>query len=340
MEKYLNAIDLPDDWDRNTGDNPYLKKDFLIFLDQVDQAPKSYYLLRDAHGRIDSQFIHHLRADYNLTMFTRIKSRLKMNFIYMPVSVARPGLILGKNTAAQALDFIKRIKGWKMILNLPEHYNLSGFAKAETCPRCVLDLRWSSFEDYLGDMRSAYRRRYNQALNKSAALKAYFLSDNQDFSQELYRLYEGVFERSPYKLEKLSLNFFRSPRFKILVLELDKRPCGFIQLLANGPELIFEFVGFDYEKNHQYDLYIRLLLEIVRYGLEQGFKTIDFGQTADEAKLKLGARYEKLYAFAHHHNPVINFVLQKTASRLGYKALDENRFHVFKTAGTAGRERL
>ncbi len=335
MEEYLKASDLPDDWDINTNDNPYLKKEFLIFLDKVDQSPKSYHFFRDKNGRIDSQFIRHFRTGYNLTMFTRFKSSLRMTFIYMPVSVARPGLILGEATAEETLTFIKKIKGWKIILNLPEHFNPSGFAKGLSCPRCVLNLRWSSFEEYLNDMRSGYRRRYNQALNKSAGLKTYFLSDTQNFSQELYRLYEEVFERSPYKLEKLSLDFFRSPRFKIMVLEQDDgQPCGFIQLLSNGSELIFEFIGFNHEKNHQYDLYIRLLLEIVRYGLDNGYKTIDFGQTADEAKLKLGARYEQLYAFLHHHNPVINFWSKKLTPCFSYKPLDDTRFHVFKRADT------
>ena len=339
METYLKATDLPEDWDHNTGDNPYLKKEFLVFLDQVDESPKSYHLFRDNQGRIDSQLIRHIRTDYNLTMFTRFKSSLKMDFIYMPVSVARPGLILGSETANEALDYIKSIKGWKMILNLPENTNLTDFTKGLTCPRCVLTLQWSSFEHYLASMRSAYRRRYLRALNKSSVLNLYILADNKNFSHELYQLYEQVYERSPYKLEKLSWKFFKSERFKVIVLEKDRQAYGFVQLLANGSELIFEFVGFNHEQNHEYDIYIRLLLEIVRYGLENGFKTIDFGQTADEAKLKLGACYETLYAFLHHHNPIINYLAQKTGAYLGYKALDDTRFHVFKkTDHDAGGE--
>ena len=330
METYLQATDLPDDWDNSTQDNPYLKKEFLIFLDQVDQSDKSYHLFRNKQGDIDSQFIRHRRTGYNLTMFTRFKSSLKMNFIYMPVSVARPGLILGSETAKEALSYIKSIKGWKMILNLPENTYLPDFSKGPTCPRCVLTLKWSSFEHYLASMRSAYRRRYLQAFKKSAPLNIYFLPDNKDFSFELYQLYEKVYERSPYKLEKLTWDFFKSERFKVIVLEKDQQPYGFVQFLANGTELIFEFVGFNHEQNHEYDIYIRLLLEIVRYGLKNGFKTIDFGQTADEAKLKLGARYETLYAFLHHHNPIINYLAKRTSPYLGYKALDDSQFHVFK----------
>ncbi len=330
METFSQAVDLPEDWDSNTGDNPYLKKEFLIFLDQVDRSLKSYHLFRDKQGRIDSQFILHVRTGYNLTMFTRFKSSLKMNFIYMPVSVARPGLILGTETANKALDFIKNIRGWKIILNLPESNHLPDFSKGMTCPRCVLTLKWASFEHYLVAMRSAYRRRYQRALNKSSELSLYILPDNKNFSQELYQLYEQVYERSPYKLEKLSWDFFKSERFTVIVLEKDQQAYGFVQLLANGTELIFEFVGFNHDKNHEYDIYIRLLLEIVRYGLENGFKTIDLGQTADEAKLKLGAYYETLYAFLHHHNPVINYLAKKTGSYLGYQALDDRQFHVFK----------
>ena len=94
---------------------------------------------------------------------------------------------------------------------------------------------------------------------------------------------------------------------------------AFFQLLENGPELIFEFAGMDYALAPRYDAYVRVLLEIVRYGIENDFERIDFGQTAEDAKLKIGCVYEHLFVLAHHSNPFLNLLLKLCAPLLRYR---------------------
>ena len=85
----------------------------------------------------------------------------------------------------------------------------------------------------------------------------------------------------------------------------------------------------DYEYNNVFDTYHRILLEIVKYGIEHGFKTIDFGQTADESKLKLGSKYIMLYAYLHHSCKFINAVNKKLAKHIQYKPISID-YKVFK----------
>ena len=333
VEHYTKAADLPADWEDRIGDNLYMRRAFLEFIESVDKYEKSYHVFRDAAGKIDTQFMLHTKHNYNLTMFAGLKTKLTMHFVHFPLSVARPGIIYGEATRQTVGAWLRNIKGYKMVLNVDAGYRLQGFARGLTCPRCVLKLKWRSFEAYMEALRSGYRRRYRRALAKSSSLKMYFLDDNRAFDQRLYALYEEVFENSRYKMEKLTTDFFRGAAFKIFVLADAAGPQGFVQLLPNGKELVFEFVGFNHANNHQYDIYIRLLLEIVRYGIDHGYETIDFGQTADEAKLKLGCKYEMLYALVHHSNWLINRLLHFSARFIEYKPLDDSRFHVFKTDG-------
>ena len=100
-------------------------------------------------------------------------------------------------------------------------------------------------------------------------------------------------------------------------------------MIENQDELIFEFVGVDYKYNDLYDTYHRILLEIVKYGIEHNFKTIDFGQTADESKLKLGSKYTMLYAYLHDTNPIKNFINKRLASVIEYKPIT-TKFNVYK----------
>ena len=145
----------------------------------------------------------------------------------------------------------------------------------------------------------------------------------------MYKLYEQVYEKSRIRVEKLTPEFFRGEFFEIFVLEDGEGVRGFVQLLANGDELVFEFVGLDYSVQSKYDTYLAMLLEIIRYAIEHGFKTVDFGQTADDTKLKLGSEYIYLYAYLNHKNRLLNAVCKKLAHRLEYRPVTE-KFDVFK----------
>ncbi|MFZ1376061.1 MAG: GNAT family N-acetyltransferase [Geothrix sp.] len=324
------AADLPAEWDTLSGDNFYLRSTFLQFIETVDSCEQRYCIFRDARGVIDTILMTYVRHDFNLFMFTPIRAALRVTFIYVPLSVTRPGYAGHEQMLPEVAAYLRAIKGYKVFLNTRRGFRLEGFAQTTTFPRCMLRLRWNRFEDYLESMRSGYRRRYRIALRKSQPLTYRMLADNREFNDELYRLYEQVYDNSPYRIEKLSKSFFQGPHCKIFVYELAARPVGFVQLIENGSELIFEFVGFDHALNGQYDIYISLLLRIVEHGIANGFKIINFGQTADEAKLKLGSRYRPLFALLHHSNVVTNFLTRLFINAIGYKPLDQDKFHIFK----------
>ncbi|MBS4760036.1 MAG: hypothetical protein KHX03_05000 [Clostridium sp.] len=330
MEIFHKAQDLPDDWEYNIGDNLYLKKDYLNIAEKMDASQKTYYLFRDNNGFIDTQFLICKTADNNIAMFTPFNIPVLMNSVYYPFTLSKPAGIFGVGTKLQTENFLKSLKGFTMILNVDKDYVLEGFSKGLILPKCILKISWNTFDDYISELRSGYRRRYNIAFRKSENLNCFILQNNMDFNEEMYNLYLDVYNNAEYKLGKVSIDYFREKRCIIIVLKNDKGVQGFAQLSKNCDELIFEFVGLNKKNVMKYDTYIRLLLEIVRYGIEQGFSTIDLGQTTDEAKLKLGSRYKMLYVLIRHSNPVINKILKLVTPLLEYKPLNENQFHVFK----------
>lgn len=326
IRQFDNIAEVPAEWDSIIGDNLYLSRDFLSFMESVDSCGQRYYMLY-ADGVPDSVFMSYVREKYNLAMFTRFTLYQRMTMIYVPLSVTRPGIAYGKHLP-EVMDFIKTIRGPKMVLNLGD-VDPRGYAKGLTCPKCILKNRFSSFEDYLSCLRSGYRYRYKKCLKSSAALTLEYLEDNRDFTEEMYACYLQVYNKSHVRVEKLPIEFFRGRYFKIFVLRHEGRVVGFGQMLENGPELIFEFVGVDYAYNDTFDTYHRILLEITRYGIEQGFETIDFGQTADESKLKLGAEYTMLYAYLHHTNPLVNALNKRLAPYIEYRPIT-TPYRVFK----------
>ena len=331
--EFTAATDLPENWDQGLGNNIYLSRSFLRFMEgRSDVEDSRYYMFTDGSGAPDARFMLFTRKKYVITQFTRFSLKAFSRFVFVPLSVARPGVHLGAGSNEHFFDFVRSLKGLRLVFNLPGEIKPPGFVQVMTCPRCVLDVRWSSFDGYMADLRSHYRNRYKKALKRSAGLKIYKLGDNNCFGESLYALYLQVLKRADYKVETLSLEFFQGDFFDIFVMENESgRPVAFYQLLKNRDELIFEFTGFDAELASRYDVYNRMLMEIIRYGIENGFKRIDFAQTAEEAKLRVGCRYEHIYVLASHSSPVLNFILKICASLLNYKPIPENGFNVFKT---------
>ena len=68
MDKYLTSETLPSDWEDNIGNNPYLKKSFLKLIEQIDSSEKSYYVFRNAEGKIDTQFLISKTSDNDLSL--------------------------------------------------------------------------------------------------------------------------------------------------------------------------------------------------------------------------------------------------------------------------------
>ncbi len=323
---FHSAIELPIEFDKLDIDNPYLKREFLTFVEKTETEYKPDYHLFFDGDKLDSCFIAFKKRNYNVAMFTKFKFKINVTLIYLPMCVTRGGFYFGK-MRKEALDVIKTIKGYKMLLNA-EIPSAEGFAVGLTCPKCILNVRWNTFNEYLSNLRSDYRHHVKKILKKAANIELKYIRA-ADFNDQLYQCYLNVLGNSKIKIETLSKEYFKGPNFILFAAYLNGIPVGFTQLLPNNDELIFEFVGVDYKYNKEYAIYHRMLFEIIDYGIKHQYQTIDFGQTADDTKLKLGCKYTYLYAYFHHSNKLINWFCKKLGKTLEYKPL-ETKFKPFK----------
>lgn len=330
MHKIIeHAKDLPKEWDEICKDNIYMSKSFMEFMEKANPCKQSYHLVYDENGKLDSCFQMFERR-FNLFIFTKIKFVCKIKFIYLPLSVSHPSVVFGKNKKLLE-DAIKEIKGLKLLINIKPEEELDDFAKGHYLPICVLENKWKTFDEYLNSLRSNYRRRINQALKKGSEIEYEILKDNSLFTEEMYGLYEEVFNHSAYSLEKLSLDFFRNDIAKTMVMKAGGKIQAFAQIIEDrrNDMLIFEFIGYNYEDHHKYDTYCNMLAKMTEYAIDNNFKYLQFGQTAYDAKLKFGAKMYYNYFFAHHSNKLINKILHKIEKKLEYKVEDYD-FNVFK----------
>ncbi len=147
----------------------------------------------------------------------------------------------------------------------------------------------------------------------------------------MYQLYLDVYERSAFKLELLSLDFFRNFPAEIYTFQHGKGLLGFIQLYQDSTRLIFMFAGINYKLLNQYDIYLNLLIEIISIGISKACHMIDLGQTGEEIKLKLGCRLEEKFLHVHHSNLFLNKLVKLALPLFSYK-MPSYSFNVFKRA--------
>lgn len=72
-----------------------------------------------------------------------------------------------------------------------------------------------------------------------------------------------------------------------------------------------------------------MLLKIVEIGIEKKVKIVEFGQTAEESKLKIGCKEVYKYLYVHHSNFILNYIIQKLLPLMSYRPY-RVRHNVFK----------
>jgi hypothetical protein len=323
-----HAAELPAAWDGLAGSNYALRKDFLEILETTVPCGQRYHLFFDDSGDLDS-IVLTFCARMNLAQYTPLNYFAQVTLAHIPISVTAPGLVVGKTTGAQVEKFLRGLKGYSIVLNWRGKAGFARMVGGRMSPQVSLRLRWNSFDAYLASLRSGYRRRNLQALKKGGSLRFRFLQDNREFSDTLYSFYLYVNQKSRIRIETLPAAYFRSEAGRILVCESGDEPVGFMQLIENGTELVWAFVGYNPAQGARLDVYQNMLLFVVRHAIEHGFETLEMGQTAEAAKLKLGGTYTPLQILIRHSNPVMNFILKLFMPFLAHRP-EEPKYRPFR----------
>ena len=295
----------------------------LNLLKEENRLRQNYVLIRknDAYA-----FFTVYENKMNIFTFGRMKCVLKLKVIGYPCSLSCCGYLT--NDEEMMFEWIKKIRGAKLILNVSGGRPMSQMVVGETLPTCILDRHLESPEEYMAHLRSPYRRRIRKAI---AACKDLAVREVNDAGEGLYRLYLNTWQKSDYKLEKLEKGFFDRVDGVKLAFYRDSAPVGFVLLKQDGKKLIFMLCGMDYEYNTA-DLYYYMLYHIVCFAISHGCSAIDFGQTSEDTKMRFGAELEKKYFYAHHSNRLLNAAARLGKGLLEYK-YDFPAYRAFKEEG-------
>lgn len=313
LDKYLK------DTNKSTIDIKLHKEwiNLLELLEKINYCNQRYEV-------IDNCMVVSYKLRLNIFNFKDVfPLNLNVEIIGLPISISHRGYF---GDISKVKKIVEKRKGLKIILNSDHMVEKSGL----TLSSFIFYNRFKSFDDYLNSLRSSYRRRIKKAISNRKRLDIRQL-DRKDFNKEHYKLYLSIMERADNPLETLPIEFFKEYEGQLYEF-IDKKInilVGFIQVKEIDEKLLFLFGGFYKKDNRSYDLYYNMLLTIVQLGIKRNVKLIEFGQTAEESKLKIGCIEKKKYLYVHHSNPILNKCIQILLPFFSYKPYNI-KHNVFK----------
>lgn len=206
-------------------------------------------------------------------------------------------------------------------------------------PNMILSIKpeWLKFDDYMASLNKKYRDRYKRARKKLNSIKAEELTidDIKNFTPKLYEFYMNVSNNAKFNTFLLPENHFYSLKlqlqenFKVYGYFLKNKLIGFYTLILNDNDLETYFLGYD--ETHQYpnQLYLNMLYDMLKFGIENKFSSVVYARTAMEIKSSVGAKAKPMLVYLKHTNRFLNVIL-KQIFRLMNPSQDWEERHPFK----------
>jgi len=195
-----------------------------------------------------------------------------------------------------------------------QHLIRKDYVEFEIQPNMVLHLPFRSFDDYLGAMSTKYRTRAKRAFKKAGGLvkQELTLAEIEQELPRLYALYRDIANNAGFNMVDLNERYLLAlkrdmpEQFRMFGYYMDGQLVAFYTVILNGSELEAHFLGYDKTHYHDRQLYLNILYDIVRIGIDHQCSDIVFARTALEIKSSIGAIPHNLCCYLRHRNPLVN----------------------------------
>ena len=317
-------------WD-SLGATVFMKKEFLKHLEQTNYCDQTYYEYYVNEKLVAATLVYSLKID--LFTFSNLSLPIKVRIVGIPASVAAPPIIGDPNYFNELLkEILKNERGLILGLNFLESHLEEQVVDMNTLPTLIASVPDQSFVNYLQRMRHPYRRRVKKSIALFNTVKTK-IEPCSAFTEHHYALYRAIMERTSTKLEILSIPFFQNlpPAFKLTSHYFDTKLIAWQITVKDDTILYFLFGGLNYDYRDRFNSYFNNIISIVDIAVRNGANVIDFGQTAELSKMRLGAIRENRKMFFFHKNVVIRTLLKAFKPLISYSSKTQQP-HVFKSA--------
>ncbi len=200
--------------------------------------------------------------------------------------------------------------------------NESKFCEFAVQPNMILNIQedWKSFDDYLKAIKSKYRVRAKRAFKKlgpEVTKRHLTPEDIIQYQQRLFDLYIETASEADFNLFTLPVNYFRllteylGDKIKIVGYFMDGEMIGYYTILFNTEYMEAHYLGYDKSKNGQRQIYLNMLFDLVKEGIDHQVNKIQFARTALEIKSSIGAIPYDMLCYLKHQSGWKNAMLPR-----------------------------
>jgi hypothetical protein len=197
-----------------------------------------------------------------------------------------------------------------------------GFTRVPSMPMTTLNIEYKDFEDYLSRnlsqaTRGKIRRKLRVAERAQPPITMTVETDATAIVDDIYPLYEKVFQRSPMQFEKLTKEFMsgigkRMPdKVRFFIWRQDARIIAFGLCTIQADNICHEYVGFDYSVAFDLNLYYRVFHDIIEWAIANGYKRFYSGSLNYDPKWHLRQSLYPVDLYVRHTSGVINAGLKR-----------------------------
>src|SRR5206468_3185270 len=207
-----------------------------------------------------------------------------------------------------------------------ETFPLNDYARIPSMPMTWLPLHYNNWDEYFRTLSKATRkdlRRKFRKAGRAPTIEMEVVSDIVPFIDEIYPLYLAVHERSPFKFETLTKDYFRAvaqrmpERAHFFIWRQLGKIVAFSFCLVCGEAIYDECIGLDYSFALDLHLYFYTLRDIISWALQQGLKYYYSNPLNYEPKLQLDCELAALDLYVRHTSALLNPIFRCVLKYLG-----------------------
>lgn len=194
-------------------------------------------------------------------------------------------------------------------------------------PNMIVDIpeNVNSVQEYVSLFSKKYRNRAKNIFKQGSEIEKRELSIEETikWKDKLYELYMEVYSHAKFKLVQLHADYFPEMKrafpdqFTITGFFHEGKLLAFDSaFIPDKNELEAHFIGVDYSKNKDFELYQNILYNLIEQTLKTNRRRLNLGRTAAEIKSTVGAKAHELICYIKPQNTVSKVVLSPFISFL------------------------
>jgi predicted N-acyltransferase len=206
-------------------------------------------------------------------------------------------------------------------------FSSNGYARIPSMPMTRLALHaFQDWDEYFRTLSKATRkdlRRKFRKTERAPKIEMEVVDDITPWVDEVYPLYLAVHERSPFKFETLTKNYFRAvgqrmpERARFFIWRQSEKIVAFSFSLVCDDAIYDECIGLDYSVALDLHLYFYTLRDVITWSLQQRLKYYYSNPLNYEPKLHLDCELVPLDLYVMHTNAFLNPIFRRAIKYLG-----------------------